>query len=70
MDMVLYLRKETKTEWIGGYPVTMPAVAYYKDKEATNRVALDTSASRPTRAYKYCFYNCARYRIVWLEDQV
>ncbi len=68
--ITLYLRKETVHEYIGGYPQSLPAVVYYKDKAATQKIMTNRWADRPTRRNKYVMYNCNRYAVEWLPDKV
>ncbi len=64
----IYLRKETKTEYVNGYPAAIPCVAYYRDKAMKQLLCKNTNQSRPTRRNKYVMYNCHKYEAVWLED--
>lgn len=45
-------------------------VAVFRDQECT--VPFNyyhwTESSKPTRRNRYIMHNCARYRLVWLED--
>jgi hypothetical protein len=59
-NFTLYLRKETRKGLKG--------VAYYSDEEATIEKCWNVWPSCPDRRNTSVFYNCSRYRVVWLAD--
>jgi hypothetical protein len=59
-NFTLYLRKETRKGLKG--------VAYYSDEAATIERCWNWWPSRPDRRNTSIFYNCLRYRVVWLAD--
>lgn len=68
----LYLRKERRpfpeASLAKHFPRGIPVVAFYRDAQATQRIGVDPWPSRPTRRNRYTMWNCARYRVQWLED--
>jgi hypothetical protein len=68
--MEMLLRKERRPATVGGEPITLRVVAYYRPGDLTTPVCVNPWPSRPDRRHKWVMFNCARYRATWLPDQV